>query len=82
MTVVIPCVYDDMLDFCDTLCGVLVGGKWGFIDPDGKIVIAPKYDWVSNFNEGKAAVVFRGDTLYIWKNGEYIDTNYYFSLYE
>ena len=82
MTVVIPCVYDDMLDFCDTLCGVLVGGKWGFIDTDGKMVIDPKYDWVSSFNEGKAAVVYLGDTLYIWKNGEYIDNDYYFSLYE
>ena len=82
MTVVIPCLYDNMLDFCDTLCGVFVGGKWGFIDTDGKIVIEPKYDWVSSFNEGKAAVVYNGDTLYMWKNGEYLDTDYYFSLYE
>ena len=80
MMVVIPCVYDDMLDFCDTLCGVLVGDKWGFIDTEGKMVIEPKYDWVSSFNEGKAAVVYNGDTLYMWKNGEYLDTNYYFSF--
>ena len=82
MTVVIPCLYDKMLDFCDMLCGVLVDGKWGFIDTDGKMVIDPKYDWVSSFNEGKAAVVNNGDTLYMWKNGEYLDTDYYFSLYE
>ena len=82
MTVVIPCLYDNMLDFCDMLCGILVDGKWGFIDTDGKMVIEPKYDWVSSFNEGKAAVVYNGDTLYMWKNGEYLDTDYYFSLYE
>ena len=82
MTVVIPCLYDNMLDFCDMLCGVLVDGKWGFIDTDGKMVIDPKYDWVSSFNEGKAAVVYNGDTLYMWENGEYLDTDYYFSLYE
>ena len=82
MMVVIPCVYDDMLDFCGTLCGVLVGDKWGFIDTEGKMVIEPKYDWVSSFNEDKAAVVYNGDTLYIWENGEYLDTNYYFSFFE
>ena len=40
MMVVIPCVYDDMLDFCDKLCGVLVGDKWGFIDTEGKMVMS------------------------------------------
>ena len=80
MSVVIPCEYDDMLDFCGFLCGVCVGDKWGFIDTLGKMVHEPKYDWVSSFNERKAAVVFKGDTLYMWENGEYLDTSYYFSL--
>lgn len=76
MSVVIPCEYDGMLDFCGFLCGVCVGDKWGFIDTVGKMVHEPKFDWVSSFNERKAAVVYNGDTFYMWENGDYLDTCY------
>jgi hypothetical protein len=34
----------------------LYGGKWGFIDRGGKEIIPAKYDYVSNFSNGKALV--------------------------
>jgi hypothetical protein len=30
-------------------------GKWGFIDPDGKMIINPQFNWVQPFSEGLAA---------------------------
>jgi hypothetical protein len=36
---------------------VEVGGKWGFIDKAGKMVIPPKYNGAWKFSEGLAAVL-------------------------
>ncbi|MBR0873458.1 WG repeat-containing protein [Bradyrhizobium tropiciagri] len=33
-------------------------GKWGFVDPAGKFVIAPQFDAVSSFNDGAAWAAF------------------------
>jgi hypothetical protein len=34
----------------------VIGGKWGFVDKNGNIVINPTFDYVYNFSEGIAAV--------------------------
>lgn len=34
----------------------VIGGKWGFVNKDGNIVINPTFDYVYNFSEGIAAV--------------------------
>ena len=38
------------------------GGKWGFMDEDGKEVIPAQYDYVTAFNEGMAQVTKNGVT--------------------
>ena len=38
------------------------GGKWGFIDKTGKVVIPPQFDGTMVFTEGLAAVVIRTET--------------------
>ena len=38
------------------------GGKWGFIDKTGKVVIPPQFDWTMEFSEGLAAVVIHTET--------------------
>jgi hypothetical protein len=43
--------------------------KWGFANPDGKIVINPKYDEVQWFSEGYAAVKVGSKWGYINKSG-------------
>lgn len=34
----------------------VIGGKWGFVNKKGEIVINPEFDYVFNFSEGIAAV--------------------------
>ena len=43
--------------------------KYGFVDTNGKIAISPKYDYVSNFSEGKCAVKLGSKWGYINKLG-------------
>jgi hypothetical protein len=48
------------------------GAKWGFSDPDKKIVVTPKYDEVQWFSEGYAAVKVGSKWGYINKAGKMI----------
>lgn len=63
------------------------GGKWGFIDTQGKIVIPIEYDQVESFTDGVAQVTKKGVTSLLTNplsgttltlangQGNYIDTN-------
>ncbi|MDB5013333.1 MAG: hypothetical protein JWQ25_1535 [Daejeonella sp.] len=51
--------------FVSGICGVKKGGKWGFMDINGKILIPCKYDDVQQISNGFSVVVFGG------KPGEY-----------
>lgn len=52
------------------------GGKWGFVDPKGKLVVEAEYDQVQSFSEKLAAVQKGGAPgdketwFYIRPNGE------------
>lgn len=48
------------------------GGKWGFIDKNGKFVINPQFDSVSNFVDGLACVVANELYGYIDTTGAYV----------
>ena len=63
--------FDEIRPFADGLAAVWVtskrkpinsdpawqlGGRWGFIDGSGKVVIQPQFESVENFSEGLAAV--------------------------
>ena len=45
-----------MLGFSEGLCAVYTGGKWGYINPAGKMVIAPTFESASSFSSGRARV--------------------------
>lgn len=50
-------VYDNWAaEFSDGLVSIGVNKKYGYADPQGQIVIAPKYDWVAPFKRGLAVV--------------------------
>lgn len=51
---------------------VVKGGKAGFIDKTGKIVIPPQYDYVDAFSEGLAAVQVGKKYGYIDKTGQMV----------
>ena len=44
------------------LAAVRMNDKWGFVNPDGQMVIAPSYDEVFDFSEYRAVV--RQDEIY------------------
>lgn len=51
------------------MLAVKVNGKWGFIDRQGKLLIAPKFDSVDDFFQGKAEVEIGGKKIFISKWG-------------
>lgn len=57
---IIPAQFSMCSDFSEGLAAVDSGGKWGFIDRKGKMVIRPQFDGISldlgGFSEGLAAV--------------------------
>lgn len=42
--------------FSEGLAPVVKDGKYGYVDKDGRVVIAPTYDTASDFTDGKAVV--------------------------
>ena len=45
---------------------------WGFVDSENRMVIEPKFDWVSDFCEGRAEVEIDEKMGLIDKSGQYI----------
>lgn len=48
----------------------MMGGKWGFVDASGNEVVAPQYDYVYDYENGKAKVKLGERTFWIDKDGK------------
>ena len=48
--------YEEIKDFSEGLAPIKSGGKWGFIDRNGAVVIKPRFESVEDFSEGMALV--------------------------
>ena len=59
--------FDDVSNFYKGYAGVKQGGKWGFINEKGEIVIPCRFAKVDCFSEGLAAVAFKTKWGYIDK---------------
>lgn len=59
-------------DFAEGRAAVMVGKKWGFLDKEGRMVVSPRYDKVSDFKEGRATAKeflrSSGDSCSGWTN--------------
>jgi hypothetical protein len=53
---------------------MIEGGKWGYIDPSGKLVIPAFFDWASDFSEGLAAVKMDEAWGYADQSGKFVVT--------
>ena len=51
---------------------VVKGGRWGYVSPDGKIRIEPRFEKAWGFSEGMAAVKLDGKWGFINKDGEWV----------
>lgn len=71
---VIPIIYDFILNFNEGLAAYEDTGKWGFIDKKGKIAIKPQFDYIEfeGFKNGLCKVKQDHQWGYINKNGEYV----------
>lgn len=56
----------------DGLIAVCKGGKWGFVNTEGKMVIEPKYEQAKSFSNGLAAVAQDGVWGFIDKQGNLV----------
>lgn len=65
--------YDEISFFREGLAQVKSGGKWGYINPKGEVVIAPQYDVVWNFYNGYAWVTNKNQTGLIDKTGKLVE---------
>ena len=66
--------YDDADLFfqANSYAAVKSGGKWGFIDADGKTMIEPQYEEARSFSNGYAAVKSDGKWGFIDTNGQLV----------
>ncbi|MBO9599319.1 MAG: WG repeat-containing protein, partial [Cohnella sp.] len=70
------------LDVADATLDLLdVGGKWGYADKKGKMVIKPQYESANNFSEGLAAVSVKGKFGFIDKKGKLVVPAKYDEVY-
>lgn len=77
--VVVPAKYVGVKDFAEDLAAVNINdassmGQWGFINRQGKEVIAPQFWLANSFQEGLAGVMTQGgiDWVYIDQTGQIV----------
>jgi len=58
--------------FSDGLAAVKVGGRFGYIDKTGRVVIPLQFDSAGEFSDGVAEVEVGGEFGYINTSGKYV----------
>ena len=73
--IVIPCIWSDVQEFAEGLCGVKDDSQLcGFINYHGEVVIPCIYEDAFSFKNGMACVADKIYNKYINRDGEYIAT--------
>ncbi len=63
---------ESVRDFSEGLAAVERGGRWGFIGPDGRFLIEPRFEAAQSFSEGVAAVKHEGKWGYVDRSGSWL----------
>ena len=56
-TVEVPEEYEYLFSNEDTHVSIFKGGKWGFINVEGEVVVPPEYDECTRFIDGRVAII-------------------------
>ncbi|MDE7414248.1 MAG: WG repeat-containing protein [Muribaculaceae bacterium] len=67
-----PKDYNKLENFSEGLASIMIGGKYGFIDKSGKLVIPAKYSVLDSFSEDLARVEIGGKWGFVDKSGKLI----------
>jgi hypothetical protein len=59
--------FEEVLGMQEGFVGVKIDGKWGFVDMNGKLRVANRYDSIGSFHEGLAPIQLLGRWGYIDK---------------
>ena len=72
--------FDGCGEFSEGIAAASIKGRWGYIDPVGRFLIAPMYKTAYPFNDGRAAVqdAKTGKWGYIDKQGKLLFGFYYY----
>ncbi|MGH7544758.1 MAG: WG repeat-containing protein, partial [Gemmatimonadota bacterium] len=54
---------------------VRFGTKWGYIDRAGDVAIPARFDEASDFQDGYASAVLRGQRVWIDRSGRVVDAD-------
>lgn len=73
--------FDNVDYYSDSLAGVKIGKKWGFIGTAGKLKIPAKYESVRSFKNGFAPVKYNKKWGYINEKGQWLAKPIYNAAY-
>ncbi|MCI8525904.1 MAG: hypothetical protein HFF17_08275 [Oscillospiraceae bacterium] len=62
----VPDRYEAVRGFSEGLAAVRQNGTWGYVDPQGKMVIAPAYAYAGDFSEGLAVAAVETPSGWQW----------------
>ncbi|MEG2727888.1 MAG: WG repeat-containing protein [Mucinivorans sp.] len=62
-------IYQHVLPFTEGLAAVCLGGKWGYIDLSGSVVVPFRLDDAWSFSQGRALIRYRGKYGFISTQG-------------
>lgn len=69
---IIPARFERGMPFSEGLAAVSIGGRFGYIDEQGKVVIEPRFDYAGEFSRGLAEVLVGDKTGIIDRKGEIV----------
>lgn len=69
---IIPARFERAMPFSEGLAAVRIGGRYGYIDERGEIVIEPRFDLAGDFAHGLAEILIGDKTGVINRKGEIV----------